>query len=35
MDRDLNKVIGNVQCRRLNEERLILPSGIPAHWQSN
>ena len=33
MDRDLNKVIGNVQCRRLNEECLILPSGIPAYWK--
>ena len=31
MDRDLNKVIGNVQCRRLNEERLILASGIPKY----
>jgi hypothetical protein len=31
MDRDLNKVIGDVQSRRLDEERLILPSGIPAH----
>ena len=28
------EVIGNMQCRRLNEERLILPSWIPAaHWK--
>lgn len=34
VNRDLNKVIGNMQCGRLDEEGLILSSRIPAHCKA-